>query len=97
MTLFFSPVKRALHASVARPHRGRIFREIPRASAATRVLVSNGLSAAVDETAVGVAAGRIGEVVIGEDAHDSNAAGPVDRGMTGAIRAATQVPPGVLS
>jgi hypothetical protein len=100
MTLFFSPVKRARHASVARQRRARIFREILRALVATRAPASNGLSVAVDATAAGEAAGRTGEaaiVVIGEDVRDSNAVAPAGRAMTAAIRAGTPAHPGAHS
>jgi len=95
MTPSFSRVKRARHASVARPRHVKIFREIPRASAATRAPASSGHSE-VDATAAGVAAGRNGAVatvVIGEDVRDSNVA-PEDRAMTAAFKAATPAPPG---
>src|SRR5512137_1620161 len=97
MTPSFSPVKHVRHASAVRLRRAKIFREIPRASAATRARASNGHSVAVDETAADGAAGRIGVAVNAEDVRDSNAAAPVVHGMTGATRAATPVLPGALS
>jgi uncharacterized protein YciI len=90
----FYLVKRARLASVARPRHAKIFREIPRASAATRALAFSGPSVAVD---AGVAAGRIAEAVNEEDVRDSNAEAPADRGMTAVIRAATPAHPGDLS
>jgi len=72
---------------------GRISRVTPPASAATRVHVSSGRSAAVDATMVAEAAQTaVADVPIVADAlaadHVSNTAGQVARGTTGVIKEA---------